>query len=79
MRLSPIEMKFLIYEKIKNNGLTYDEARKEVSRDIEHLKVMTKKEREAKKMKKSKKKDLFKTDFQKLCTGGTIKIKATKK
>lgn len=56
-RLSKQEMKILVYNKMKSNGLSYREACAEVSRDIEQLKKQKPKE-EKKKSFKEKFKEL---------------------
>jgi len=58
MKLTATEMKILIYRKVKA-GLAYEEARKEVDRDIKQLAKITKK---LKQKKKGLKKD-FKKEF----------------
>ena len=49
MKLNKTEMKILIYNKMKQRGLSYEQACKEVSKEIEHLKDLTQKKREEKK------------------------------
>jgi hypothetical protein len=54
MRLNKVERKILVYNKVKA-GLTYEQACKEVEREIIHLKELTKKQREEKKKDGNKK------------------------
>lgn len=60
MRLSKTEMKILIYNKVKR-GMAYDQARKEVARDIEQLEKM----KAERKTKKKQEKD-FAKEFKQL-------------
>lgn len=45
MRLNKTEMKILIYNKMKQKGLSYEQARAEVQKETEHLKDLTQKKR----------------------------------
>ena len=58
---SRTELKILIYNKMKRHGLTYDQAYKEVTRDIEVVRANHKK--------KTEKKPNFNEEFQKLTNG----------
>jgi len=64
---SRIEMKILIYNKMKK-GLSYEEARKEVSKEIEELLLNSNK-----KTPKRDKNEIFKEEFEKLINGNKEK------
>lgn len=49
MKLNKTERKILVYNKMKQKGLTYEQACKELQKEIEHLKDLTQKKREQKK------------------------------
>ena len=49
MRLNKTERKILVYNKMKQKGLSYEQACKEVEFELNHLKDLTQKKREEKK------------------------------
>jgi hypothetical protein len=49
MKFNRTERKILVYNKMKQKGLTYEQACKELQKEIEHLKDLTQKKREQKK------------------------------
>lgn len=49
MKLNKTEMKILVYNKMKQKGLSYEQAKKEVELEVNHLKDLTQKKREEKK------------------------------
>jgi hypothetical protein len=49
MKLNKTERKILVYNKMKQKGLSYEQACKEVQQETEHLKDLTQKKREEKK------------------------------
>lgn len=49
MKLNKTERKILVYNKMKQKGLSYEQACKEVEFELNHLKELTQKKREEKK------------------------------
>lgn len=60
MRISPSEIRLLIYKKMKLKGLSYSEAKKEIDKEQRHLETLTKQ------IKAEKKKPAFKEAFNEL-------------
>lgn len=69
-RLSKTEMKILVFNKMKREGKSYEEARNEVARDLEQLnktkELSKKKEKEVSRQGNNKK---FSEEFGKLVNG----------
>lgn len=64
-KLSSQEMKILVYKKIKE-GLTYEEAKKEVARDLRQVAYTKRKKESEDAIKETHKIEDFKDEFKKL-------------
>lgn len=59
MKISQIERRILIYNKVKKKGMTYNDAKKELEEEMKFQKELTKKLRDEKKVKNKKTYNLF--------------------